>query len=260
MNVLMLFKFLLMFFVLSTSVIAENTIQDNSAFTLLHEYAIGANFKSDSVSSEPNDFIACKIKNETFGNRCDTIKIYSPFISEHHPKSIEKELFCSGSASGYGALTCEAVNGITAPTWDFSNKETRTLDYAISLQMLNAHPDLMFNQKMMKMDLLYFIPYYEDDDSYFVLTWCPRKKVSNSIKTEKCVILLPTESYSQTRIGIIVSPLFSFQVEDNSVYLTGKVGNIHLLFHFSFEITDKKGNCWILAWKKIKKQHLPVKP
>jgi len=56
--------------------------------------------------------------------------------------------------------------------WEFAENEERNLDYTVSLKVLTPHPEFRVGDpKILKCDVLYFIPYIELDSAY-ILTWC----------------------------------------------------------------------------------------
>ena len=225
-------------------------------FSFLFEDAIGANFiTSDDEffsSSSPVDLVVCKVRNLSRRKR-ETLELNAPYITKEHPEEIQKQNFLLATSSGSGVLlNCKQISGELTPTWNFSKKEERSLDYRIWATVLNEHPEIAFNQKEMNIDYLYFVPYHEDESCIYTLTWCPASAVSGQAELAQNAVFFPSESGEQRRLGLVISPLLQLTADKDGISMNTTLGKSQLSFHLKWRARDKAGNEWVLAWRKQK--------
>ena len=223
------------------------------------EWTIGAKLVKEKTgyhySSKSEDLIACKIVDTNKHLKKEYIEIKEPFVSQLHPEHIKKTPFLSATIDGNGAIFgCRSINGPVAPQWDFSKEEVRSLDYSIYIDIVNQHPEVaLFDPKEMKIDFLYFIPYHEDENNIYTLTWCPADDCSEEFRIEKNVVFFPAAHGAKKRAGVIISPLLNVTSDENTITMTANVGNARINFQLHVRTTDGNGKKWILAWTAQKR-------
>lgn len=220
---------------------------------------------SGGLGVRTSDRLVASYKNADFGDellhaytedsRCSSGRKYlnlsNPFCNKKHPHEVRRAHFLIGESVGRsGSLYVNPVQ--SEPSfWDFSQKEERELDYTVYLWTFNKHPDLLFNQKKMKIDLLYFIPYLEIDDSIYVLSWNKEAEVSGSIQIKNYAVEFPIKGENNSHIGMIISPMLKIETEKDVLTMKNDIVDTRINLKLSFRISDSKGDAWILSWRKI---------
>lgn len=208
----------------------------------LHANCENKNFTHDRFLAYRGDF--------NRGNTETNFSLKSPFPSNEHPQSLLNKPFFEAYSEN-GRLYVHSISGVL-PFWDFSKKEDRNLDYTIYHQIRNSHKELVFNQKMMKVDFLYFSPYHENENFIYVLSWNPAEDISETVEIKDNVILFPVKKEKEKRIGLIISPQVKVKRNKTNIAMSANFYEAQFRFRLNFKIIDND-KCWILSWRKINK-------
>ena len=230
--------------------------QENAEFDFSHHECLitvskkgfHANCANKNFTSER--FIAYSGSSES-SSKEHIVKLKSPFPTDEHPPSLLDMPFFEAHSEN-GNVYIHYVYDIL-PFWDFSKMEDRSLDYTIYHQILNHHEELRFNQKVMRVDFLYFTPYYENESSIYVLSWNPAEDVSEHVEIKDDVVLFPVKKEKNKKIGVIISPQVNVQRNKTSIDMSANFHISQFKFRINFETVDKNGKCWVLSWRKINK-------
>ena len=190
-------------------------------------------------------------------SRCDSeecryIKLSNPFVNKNHPQVLKRAHYLIAKSVGDTCgLYVEPIH-TENPLWDFSEKEDRALDYTVYLWVYNKHSELLFNQKRMRLDLLYFIPYLEIDDSIYVLSWNREDEVSGSMEIKNDAVEFPTKREKSSHVGMIISPMLKIKKDKDALVMESNVLGTQIHLQLCFRVFDTEGNAWILSWRNIK--------
>ncbi len=249
-----LYIYLLFLFILMPSETTALAKEDACANTK----GLGVRTSSRLVAGYKNaDFGDEHLQAYTEESKCDSdgytyIKLSDPFGNKEHPQVVRRAHYFIGKSIGTSCgLYVEPIH--TENTfWDFSEKEDRTLDYTVYLWVYNKHTELLFNQKRMKIDLLYFVPYLEIDDSIYVLSWNREDDVSGSMEIKNGAVEFPTKDEKKSHIGMVISPMLKIQKDKDALVMESNVLGTQTHLQLSFRVFDTEGKAWILSWRNIK--------
>ena len=209
----------------------------------LHANCKNKNFTHDRFLAYRGDF--------NRGNTETIFSLKSPFPSNEHPQSLLNKPFFEAYSEN-GSLYVHSISGVL-PFWDFSKKEDRNLDYTIYHQIRNSHKELVFNQKMMKVDFLYFSPYHENENFIYVLSWNPAEDISETVEIKDGVVLFPVKKEKNKKIGLIISPQVAVKRNKTSITMSTNFHKSQFKFRLNFKTVDKNDKSWVLSWRKINK-------
>lgn len=218
---------------------------------------VGIRTSSRLVASYCNaDFGDERLHAYTEESRCDSegceyIKLSNPFGNKQHPREVRKAHYFIGES--YGSGSGFYIDPIHAENtyWDFSKNEERTLDYSVYLWVYNKHPKLLFNQKQMRIDLLYFIPYIEIDDAIYVLSWNKESEVSGSLEINNYAVEFPNKGENNSNVGVIIAPMMKIKKNKDVLEMESDILGDRTHLQLRFRVFDKKGKPWVLSWRKI---------
>lgn len=238
---------------------SESSIQQHEHTCAGFEFRSQSNISATQGTPRIEDkYVACEVYTRS-AKDIKEIQIKRPFISKKStiPLHIRNTVYFRGiSTVGEYGLSAEPDESF--PVWDFSNVEARNLDFRIRLRTsVNVDTQthrLVDNFKEMTTDLIYFIPYTENENDVYFLTWNLKESVQGGVAKKDNTILFPVVGEERSMIGMFwIKSLFTTIKHDESLDMQGKVGHTHYAFELKYQITDSAGDVWILAWKKLNK-------